>query len=128
MIWQRRLDYTCRFLIGACLCLWLGSGCVPNNSKIDQSGGDSDRHTTSGPALDAPENHTGPQAATANAVAANVATSVQNYMPWTLLILLAFNLYIHNWATVRIATIHADQQRHTIDRLASLANQIQDKA
>jgi hypothetical protein len=50
---------------------------------------------------------------------------VQNYMPWTLVLLLLFNTLIHN-STVRFITqTNSRTQEHTIDTLATLTQTVQ---
>lgn len=123
--WMRFVDRSTRVLIFLCIGVYVGVGCVPMSSKIDQHSDvphpPADTQPNSGIKLtDQPLSATGPQAGVGN-----IATSVQNYMPWTLVLLLLFNTLIHN-STVRFITqTNSRTQEHTIDTLATLTQTVQ---
>lgn len=119
------LDRGSRWCILLCIGLWAGSGCVPVNSRIEQQvtpvAPPADSQPVTGvKVVDQPVNTTGPQAGIGN-----IATSVQTYMPWTLVLLLAFNTLVHN-STIRfVSSTHADAMRHAIDTMANLTQTVQ---
>ena len=127
-LWLRSLrfvDRASRLLIFLCVGLYVGVGCVPMTSKIDQHSAppvpSADTQPSSGIKLiDQPISATGPQAGVGN-----IAASVQTYMPWTLVLLLLFNTLIHN-STVRFITqCNSRTQEHTIDTMATLTQTVQ---
>ena len=120
----RSVDRGSRWLLFLCVGVYVGNGCMPVNSRVEQRPTETASSQPAGPLSDNPVSTTGPQALTGG-ITTGIQSSIQTYMPWTLVLLLLFNTLIHNFTIRYMTSIHADNMKHTIDTLAKLTSSLQ---